>query len=110
MREAAVATAFSNVVSGAVARVADLLDLESLLVQLHPALVERLMETGWDPEPLAYPTKWESSYLVPVYARLTEHTLLTAQAAFKAWPGASLRVPPGFVHALAADQSIPVLQ
>jgi acyl-homoserine lactone synthase len=110
MREATVATAFSNVVSGAVALTADCLDLEGLLVQLHPSLVDRLMETGWDAEPLACPTKWEGSYLVPVYANLTDHTLLTAHAAFAAWPEASLHVPQGLARAATADLPMPVLQ
>lgn len=110
MREAAVATAFSNVVSGAVAFAAASLDLEGLLVQLHPSLVDRLIETGWDAEPLACPMKWAGSYLVPVYAHLTEHTLLMAQAAFAAWPGAGLSVPPGFVCTAAADGLMPALQ
>lgn len=110
MREATVATAFSNVVSGAVALAADCLDLAGLLVQLHPTLVDRLMETGWDPEPLAYPMKWEGSYLLPVYARLTENTLLTAQASFAAWPEASLHVPAGPMCAAATDAPTSALQ
>lgn len=110
MRDVAVATAFSNVVSGAVALAAEVLDLEGLLVQLHPSLVDRLMETGWDAEPLACPMKWEGSYLVPVYAQLTDHTLRTARAAFAAWSGAGLNVPQGFVRAATSDVPMPVLQ
>jgi acyl-homoserine lactone synthase len=110
MRESAMATAFSNVVSGAVAYAAEALDLEGLLVQLHPALIERLTETGWDAEPLALPVKYEGSSLVPVYARLTDQTLQIAQAAFAAWPGAHLHVPRGSMCAAATDVPVPVLQ
>ncbi|AYO81564.1 acyl-homoserine-lactone synthase [Methylobacterium brachiatum] len=109
MRESAMATAFSNVVSGAVAYAAEALDLEGLLVQLHPSLIARLIETGWDAEPLALPTKYQGSYLVPVYARLTEQTLLTAQAAFTNWRGARLHVSREFIRTAAADVPTPVL-
>jgi acyl-homoserine lactone synthase len=92
-REFADGNTFSNAFMGAVAQVADVLDLEGLLVQTHPTLVGRLIETGWDVEPLALPTTYAGAILVSVYARLTTQTLEVAQAAFAALPGARLDLP-----------------
>lgn len=89
-REHGAANAFSNAFMGAVARVAEALDLEGLLVQTHPALVGRLLDTGWDVETLALPTLYAGALLVPVYARITARTLEAADAAFAAWPGSRL--------------------
>lgn len=89
-RELTAANVFSNAFMGAVARVADALDLEGLLVQTHPTLVGRLIETGWDVETLALPTLYAGALIVPVYARITAGTLAAADAAFAAWPGSRL--------------------
>lgn len=92
-REFADGNTFSNAFMGAVAQAAEALDLEGLLVQTHPALVARLIETGWEVEPLALPTIYAGALLVSVYARLTSQTLKAAQAALAALPGAHLDVP-----------------
>lgn len=89
-REMCAANAFSNAFMGAVARVAEALDLEGLLVQTHPTLVGRLIDTGWDVETLALPAPCAGGLLVPVYARITARTLEAADAAFAAWPSSLL--------------------
>ena len=58
------------------------LGLEGLLVQTHPMIMTRIMELGWEVEPLALPTEYEGKPLVPLYAGLTRHTLATSRAVF----------------------------
>ena len=99
-RETARADAFSAAVSGAIAYAVDALQLDGLLIQFHPVLVGRLLDTGWDVEPLALPTTYEGALLIPVCARVTARTLDAARAAFAAWPGSHLRLP-NHLHTLS---------
>lgn len=66
----------------AVAEAAEHFGLDGLLVQTHPVLVARLMEMGWDVQPLALPCAYGGSLLLPVYARLTPVTLATCRRVF----------------------------
>ncbi|KQO64611.1 autoinducer synthase [Methylobacterium sp. Leaf469] len=76
----------------AVAEAAEHFGLEGLLVQTHPVLVTRLMEMGWDVEPLALPCPYGDSLLLPIYARLTPETVATCRRVF-GLPGSVLRMP-----------------
>ncbi|OXE42966.1 hypothetical protein CCS92_06615 [Methylobacterium radiotolerans] len=96
-REMPDADLFAAAVSGAIALVVHALNLDGLLIEFHPAHIPRLLDTGWDVRPLALPTSYEGSKIVPVYARATGRTLNAAQAAFAAWPSAQLRLPHGLV-------------
>ncbi len=49
-----------------------------------PSWSGRLLDTGWDVEPLALPTTYEGALLIPVCARVTARTLDAARAAFAA--------------------------
>ena len=80
-RESKGANTFSRAAFGAVAQVIDALDLEGLLVQTHPVIVERLMDMGWDVEPLALPALYDGAMLMPIYARLTPYTVSVGRAA-----------------------------
>lgn len=91
-RELKGANSFSRAAFGAVAQVVDSLDLEGLLVQTHPVIVERLMDMGWDVEPLALPALYDGAMLMPIYARLTPHTISVGRAACDAC-SAELRLP-----------------
>ncbi|MEL6064272.1 MULTISPECIES: acyl-homoserine-lactone synthase [unclassified Methylobacterium] len=104
-RELSTANAFSNAFMGAVAHVAEALDLEGLLVQTHPALVGRLIETGWDVETLALPTLYAGALIVPVYARITARTLEAADSAFAAWPGSRLRIQGALPNGARAERA-----
>ncbi|MCJ2084265.1 acyl-homoserine-lactone synthase [Methylobacterium sp. J-090] len=66
----------------AVAEVAARFGLDGLLVQTHPVLVTRLMDMGWDVEPLALPCAYGDSLLLPIYARLTPETVATCRRVF----------------------------
>jgi acyl-homoserine lactone synthase len=98
-REWSDAAALSDAAIGAVARAAELLKLEGLLAQIHPTLVGRLMDTGWDVEPLALPIRYDGRPVLPVYARLTAQTIATARAALARLRGAQLRLPGDWVPA-----------
>lgn len=76
----------------AVAETAERFGLEGLLVQTHPVLVTRLMDMGWDVEPLALPCAYGESLLLPIYARLTPETVATCRRVF-GLPGSVLRMP-----------------
>jgi acyl-homoserine lactone synthase len=94
-REMPDADLFAAAVSGAIALVVHALNLDGLLIEFHPAHIPRLLDTGWYVRPLALPTSYEGSKIVPVYAQVTGRTLKAARAAFAAWPGARLRLPLG---------------
>ena len=66
----------------AVAEVAARFGLDGFLVQTHPVLVTRLMDMGWDVEPLALPCAYGDSLLLPIYARLTPETVATCRRVF----------------------------
>lgn len=83
---------FSRAAFGAVAQVVAVLGLDGLLVQTHPVIVERLMDMGWDVEPLALPVLYDGAMLMPIYARLTPHTVSVGRAACDQC-GAGLQFP-----------------
>ncbi|MGE8131778.1 acyl-homoserine-lactone synthase [Methylobacterium sp. NPDC080182] len=83
-REAKGPSALTRAAFAAVARAVEILNLDGLLVQTHPVLVDRVMDMGWDVEPLALPATYDGALLLPIYARLVPQTLTVAQAAFSA--------------------------
>lgn len=105
-REMPDADIFAAAVSGAIALAVHALNLDGLLIEFHPAHIPRLLDTGWDVRPLALPTTYEGSKIVPVYAQVTGRTLDAAQAAFAAWPGAQLRLPHGLVGGTHREPTI----
>lgn len=66
----------------AVAEAVERLGLDGLLVQTHPVLVARLIDMGWDVEPLALPCRYGESLLLPIYARLTPDTVNRCRETF----------------------------
>ncbi|WP_375465574.1 acyl-homoserine-lactone synthase [uncultured Methylobacterium sp.] len=83
-REGRGAREFTKAHFAAVARAAEAVGIEALLVQTHPMLSDRVMDMGWDVEPLALPTTYDGGLVLPIIARLTPHTLATAQMALAA--------------------------
>lgn len=83
-REGAGARAFTMAHFAAVARAAAEAGIDALLVQTHPMLAERVMDMGWDVDPLALPTTYDGKPILAIIARITAGTLATAQAAFVA--------------------------
>lgn len=83
-RETKGPSALTRAAFAAVARAVQALDLDGLLVQTHPVLVDRVMDMGWDVEPLALPTTYDGALLLPIYARLVPETLAVAETAFSA--------------------------
>ncbi|MFF9551089.1 acyl-homoserine-lactone synthase [Methylobacterium fujisawaense] len=100
-REARGSSAFARAAFGAVAIAAEALDLQGLLVQTHPMLVDRLMDMGWDVVPLALPSQYEGAILLPIFARLTDQTLAIAHSALTDLGGARLHVPPAPMRQVA---------
>ena len=92
-REAKGANTFSRAAFAAVAEAVAAMGLDGLLVQTHPVIVDRLMDMGWDIEPLALPSLYDGATLLPIYARLAPHTITTAQAAFAGHQGSRLELP-----------------
>jgi acyl-homoserine lactone synthase len=92
MREAKGSGVFARAAFGVVACAAEVLNLQGLLVETHPVSVDRLMDMGWDIEPLALPSEYEGALLLPIFARLTARTIATGQAALAAVGGARLHV------------------
>lgn len=90
-REGKGARAFARAHMAAVARAADTLGIETLLVQTHPMLVDRIIDTGWDVDPLALPSSYDGAMILPIAARLIPRTLATAQADLSAH-GSRLKV------------------
>lgn len=102
-REGKGARAFAKAHMAAVARAAEMLGIEALLVQTHPMLVDRIIDTGWDVDPLALPIAYDGTMILPIIARLTRHTLTTAQADLSAH-GATLDVGGGRSTTAAAQR------
>ncbi|MDH2310315.1 acyl-homoserine-lactone synthase [Methylobacterium brachiatum] len=109
-REMSDAQAFTIAFSGAVALTVDVLGLEGLLIQFHPAHITRLLDTGWEVEPLTLPILYQGNQIVPVYARVTERTLTAARAAFAALNGAALQIPRAFQLAEPASDPTVILR
>lgn len=107
-REAKGPSALTRAAFAAVARAVEVLDLDGLLVQTHPVLVDRVMDMGWDVEPLALPTTYDGALLLPIYARLVPQTLTVAQAAFSAH-GSGLEAPVLRASSAATDRPAPGL-
>ena len=51
-------------------------------MQTHPVLVARLMDMGWDVEPLALPCAYGESLLLPIYARIMPDTVSRCREVF----------------------------
>ena len=96
-------SALTRAAFAAVARAVEVLDLDGLLVQTHPVLVDRFMDMGWDVEPLALPPTYDGALLLPIYARLVPQTLTVAQAAFSAH-GSDLETPVPRASSVATDR------
>lgn len=96
MRESKGAHAFSRAAFGAVACAAEALNIQGLLVQTHPILAERVMDMGWDVEPLALPTPYDGAILLPIFARLTPRTVAIAREALATLGGAQLHLQEDF--------------
>lgn len=92
-REGRGARAFARAHMAAVAQAAEALGIEALLVQTHPMLVDRIIDTGWDVDPLALPSTYDGSMILPIIARLTPRTVATAQADLRQH-GSALSVTP----------------
>ncbi|WP_375454126.1 acyl-homoserine-lactone synthase [uncultured Methylobacterium sp.] len=84
-REGRGARDFTKAHFAAVARAAEAVGIEALLVQTHPMLADRVMDMGWDVEPLALPTAYDGNMILPIIARLTQRTLATAQTVLAAY-------------------------
>lgn len=83
-REGRGARDFTKAHFAAVARTAETVGIDALLVQTHPMLADRVLDMGWDVEPLALPTVYDGGSILPIIARLTPNTLAVAQAALSA--------------------------
>jgi acyl-homoserine lactone synthase len=74
--------ATSNILMTAVVEYCLAAGISSLIVETHPKLVNLLLTTGWDVTPLAVPTNFKGSLLLPINAKVSPKTLLTHHAAY----------------------------
>jgi acyl-homoserine lactone synthase len=51
------------------------LGIEALLIETHPLLMTRAIEIGWHVRPLALPTEYGGSPIIPIYAGVDENTV-----------------------------------
>jgi acyl-homoserine lactone synthase len=66
----------------AVAEACLYLGFRALLVQTHPLLMTRIIELGWKARPLALPMEYDGKPVVPIYAGVTEETLMVSRAVY----------------------------
>lgn len=72
----------SNVLMTAVVEYCLIAGISMLIVQTHPKLVNLLLTTGWDVTPLAAPSMFKGSLLVPISAIPSTTTLATHHQAY----------------------------
>lgn len=72
----------NNLVFAGVAEAFVALGLRGIIVQTHPKLVTRLLETGWQVRPLNVPRLYDGKPLAVIFAVATEETVRTSHALF----------------------------
>ncbi|MBO0662803.1 acyl-homoserine-lactone synthase [Jiella flava] len=73
----------NNLVFVGVAEAVIALGLRGLIVQTHPKLVTRLLETGWQVHPLNVPRIYDGKPLAVIFAVATEETIRISRSLFQ---------------------------
>ncbi|MBP2444078.1 acyl-homoserine-lactone synthase [Rhizobium leguminosarum] len=97
--------AASNLLMTAVVEFCLCAGIASLIVETHPKLVSLLISTGWTVMPLAAPTLFRGSLLVPIEARPSAKTLMTHHQVYGI-NGSLLHLSGGERHPFAPEQAI----
>ena len=73
----------NNMVFAGVAEAFVALGLRGVIVQTHPKLVTRLLETGWDVQPLNIPQLYDGKPLAVIFASATPETVRISHSLFR---------------------------